>query len=441
MSYPCYTEYKHSGLEWLGELPAHWSITRLKYIASHNDDVLPETTDPDYVMQYVDISSVTLANGIEKKEEYTFEKAPSRARRRVKDGDTIVSTVRTYLKAIAPIEVPEDNLVVSTGFAVIRPRSGITPRYLAYQLQTQGFVDAVVANSVGVSYPAINASELVTLPAMIPSEDEQRAIAAFLDHETSLIDTLIAKKQRLLELLSEKRTALISHSVTKGLNRNAPMKDSGVEWLGEIPAHWEVLKIKRIAHVRRGASPRPIDDPKYFDDEGEYSWVRIGDVTASERYLESTTQRLSELGQNLSVKLMPGELFLSIAGSVGKPIITKIKCCIHDGFVYFHRLKQNPEFLYYLFASEQPYLGLGKLGTQLNLNTDTVGDIRIGLPSREEQQAVVAFLDRETSNIDVLTANVETAINKLREFRSTLIADAVTGKIDVRNVAKKREVA
>ncbi len=122
-------------------------------------------------------------------------------------------------------------------------------------------------------------------------------------------------------------------------------KDSGIDWLGEIPEHWQALKTKRLTAIKRGASPRPIDDPKYFDNDGEYAWVRIADVTASERYLETTTQRLSELGKSFSVPLEPGKLFLSIAGSVGKPIITKIKCCIHDGFVYFPDLKVNEEFL------------------------------------------------------------------------------------------------
>lgn len=110
-------------------------------------------------------------------------------------------------------------------------------------------------------------------------------------------------------------------------------KESGVDWLGDIPTRWAVRKVKRLCLVRRGASPRPIDDPIYFDDDGEYAWVRITDVTASERYLERTTQRLSLLGKSKSVALEPGDLFVSIAASVGKPVITKIKCCIHDGFV------------------------------------------------------------------------------------------------------------
>ena len=148
-------------------------------------------------------------------------------------------------------------------------------------------------------------------------------------------------------------------------------KASGIDWLGQVPENWTVKKIKWDTAVFRGASPRPIDDPVYFDDDGDYAWVRIADVTASGKFLEKTTQRLSALGASLSVKMQPKSLFLSIAGSVGKPCITNIKCCIHDGFVYFPFLKINQDFLYYIFASGESYKGLGKLGTQLNLNTET----------------------------------------------------------------------
>jgi type I restriction enzyme, S subunit len=130
-------------------------------------------------------------------------------------------------------------------------------------------------------------------------------------------------------------------------------KDSGEEWLGAVPKEWLVIQIKHLSIVKRGASPRPIDDEKYFDDEGEYAWTRIADVTASDVYLESAPQKLSSLGSSLSVKLNPGALFLSIAGTVGKPCITAIKACIHDGFVYFPELKIPSKFLFYVFAGEQ----------------------------------------------------------------------------------------
>lgn len=206
----------------------------------------------------------------------------------------------------------------------------------------------------------------------------------------------------------------------------AEYKETGEEWLGKVPQHWRALNINRLTVIKRGASPRPIDDPKYFDELGEYAWVRIADVTASDEYLETTTQKLSALGSSLSVKLEPNQLFLSIAGTVGKPCINKIKACIHDGFVYFPEYKENRKFLYYIFAAGEAYKGLGKFGTQLNLNTETVGGIKIGIPSIEEQNTIVSFLDHETAKIDTLITKQEKLIKLLKEKRQAVISHAVT---------------
>ena len=203
-------------------------------------------------------------------------------------------------------------------------------------------------------------------------------------------------------------------------------KDSGVEWLGEVPAHWDVISIKWLSPVKRGASPRPIDDSKYFDDEGEFAWVRIADVSACDGILYETTQRLSELGSSLSVKITPGELFVSIAGTVGKPCVSAIKACIHDGFVYFPTLKIDPLFLYRVFEGGTCYGGLGKWGTQLNLNTDTIGSIRVALPPPVELKLVLAFLDRETAKIDELVAEQRRLMELLKEKRQAVISHAVT---------------
>jgi type I restriction enzyme S subunit len=219
------------------------------------------------------------------------------------------------------------------------------------------------------------------------------------------------------------------------------MKDSGVEWLGAVPVRWKIKAIKWATPVQRGASPRPIDDPSYFDDDGEYAWVRISDVTAAGMYLDATEQRLSDLGSSLSVKMQPGSLFLSIAGSVGKPCIANINCCIHDGFVYFPLWKGDSRFLFYVFASGEPYKGLGKMGTQLNLNTDTVGSIVIGIPDAAEQRLIADYLDRTTAELDSMTTAVEAAIDRLTEYRQALITSAVTGKIDVRGRQSELEAA
>lgn len=212
--------------------------------------------------------------------------------------------------------------------------------------------------------------------------------------------------------------------------RYAAYQPSDEEWLGEIPAHWTVRSIKSLSPVMRGASPRPIDDPKYFDDEGDYAWVRIADVSASDGWLRTTSQRLSRLGQSLSVRLEPGALFISIAGSVGKPCITTIKACIHDGFVYFPKLEFDPRFLFRIFEAGLCYGGLGKHGTQLNLNTDTIGSIRIALPPPSELLAILDFLDRETAKIDALVDEQKQLIELLKEKRQAVISHAVTKGLD-----------
>ncbi|MQF28341.1 restriction endonuclease subunit S [Vibrio parahaemolyticus] len=211
------------------------------------------------------------------------------------------------------------------------------------------------------------------------------------------------------------------------------MKDSGVEWLGDVPEHWDVIFIKHLSRVKRGASPRPIDDPKYFDDNGEYAWTRIADVSSAGMYLTSTTQRLSTLGSSLSVRLNANELFLSIAGTVGKPCITVSKACIHDGFVYFPELKINNKFLYYIFDAGQAYLGLGKMGTQLNLNTDTVGGIKVGLPPKDEIEQIVTHIENQSRKYSELIDRAVDSIELMKERKTALISAAVTGKIDVRD--------
>ena len=205
---------KSSGIPWFGDIPEHWEVRRLKYIASINDDTLNESTYPDYEILYVDISSVDSVLGILKKEEMSFENAPSRARRKVRNGDIIISTVRTYLRAIAPIINPEPNLIVSTGFAVIHPKNEFQEDFASYTLRSPYFVETIVARSVGVSYPAVNASGIADLKLAIPPLNEQEAIGAFLRKQLAKIDALATEIRKSISVLQEYRTVIISASVT-----------------------------------------------------------------------------------------------------------------------------------------------------------------------------------------------------------------------------------
>ena len=239
---------------WLSQCPSKWEFRPLKYLCGINMHVLTEATEPETEFRYIDISSVDSEGRWTTSESMKFADAPSRARRLLVDGDILISTVRTYLRAIAYVEKAQEKLVCSTGFAVLSANGLVNPRFLAYWVRSNFFIDEIVARSNGVSYPAVNASDIGNLPFPLIEPDYQSAIATFLDRETARIDTLIEKKQRQIGLLREKRAALIGHAVTKGLNPNAKMKDSGVEWLGMMPEHWELKRLKRIARLRSGES-------------------------------------------------------------------------------------------------------------------------------------------------------------------------------------------
>jgi len=205
---------KTSGIEWLGDIPAHWEIKPLKYFVTYNDEALPNSTDKNFKLNYIDISNVNKDGEIDEIVEYTFQDAPSRARRIVKRGDVILSTVRTYLKAIAKIEDDED-VIVSTGFAVLRPKININSEFLNSAVRANYFIEEVCANSFGVSYPAINASDLVTLKLAVPnSVQEQKEISHFLKTETSKIDKTISTIEKEITLVEEYKTALIAEAVT-----------------------------------------------------------------------------------------------------------------------------------------------------------------------------------------------------------------------------------
>jgi type I restriction enzyme, S subunit len=439
--YQGYEKYKDSGVEWLGAIPEHWEAKRLKNLTSCNDEALGENTSPDYEIEYVDISSVDLISGITHYESMTFDKSPSRARRKVRDGDTIISTVRTYLKSIAAIKEPPTNLIVSTGFAVVRPKDKINSDYIGYLLQTEGFIGDVVSNSVGVSYPAINSTVLISLPVVEPPLDEQESIAYFLDRKTTQIDALIAKKEALIEKLDEKRTALISHAVTKGLDSSVPMKDSGVEWLGDIPEHWDVSRIGFIANIGNGSTPNRSNVS--FWDQGSIPWLNSSKV--NEKIIYSASQFVTEdaVKQCHLPIVQPDSIVLAITGegkTRGNVAICKIHTTINQHLAYIS-LSTTKVSLHFLFLYLQAMYE--KIRTDSAGNGSTKGAItcqeikgyKLPLPTIKEQEKIVNFLDVKIVRIDQQKAKVKEAIELLKEYRTALITNAVTGKIDVRQVA------
>lgn len=413
---------------WHGHVPAGWAVRRFKYLASVREgQVDPEAPLlqelPLFAPNHIE-SGTGRVVGVESAQDQGAESG----KYLVDEGDIIYSKIRPALRKVA---IAPCSGLCSADMYPIRSGPSLEARFLFYSMLGEGFFRYSLLESNRVAMPKINREALGQCVLLVPPRPEQRAISDFLDRKTTAIDALVVKKHRMVDLIDEQRRALVARTVATGLNPEACTKPSGVEWLGKVPRHWNVKAIKWDSPVKRGASPRPIDDPKYFDDAGTYGWVRILDVTASDGRLTTTEQRLSELGCRLSVRLDRGQLFLSIAGTVGKACITAIKCCIHDGFVYFPRLSMNPRYLKYIFDAGEAYKGLGKLGTQLNLNTDTVGSIRIPYPPKEEQEAIVQFLDRETSRLKAAVAKIRHQIALLREHRQALVTAAVTGQLDV----------
>ncbi|MDO9176779.1 MAG: restriction endonuclease subunit S [Agitococcus sp.] len=439
MSFPCYSAYKDSGVEWLGEVPQGWDLKPIKTISTINDEVLPESTAGDFELNYVDIGSVSLDAGIEKTEAFCFKDAPSRARRLVKHGDIVVSTVRTYLKAIAAIKNPIENMIVSTGFAVIRPKPDVYISHFAkYSLQSLNFVDEVISRSTGISYPAINATDLIRIRIPVPSIAEQTTIAAFLDCETAKIDNLINKQKKLIELLKEKRQAVISTAVTKGLNPHAPMKESGVEWLGKVPEHWEVKPLKTVILKiidNRGRTPP-------FGDEG-IAMLEVKQITEGVKYPSDSFEKFvpeSILKNFEREKVKENDILITTVGA------TSGKCVlVNKNPNYF--IAQNvvgirvistveSTYLWYMMSSDFFYHSLIRIN-----KSNTIDNLKVSIfinnlcttPSLEEQTTIVAFLDQETAKIDNLIQQAQKATTLLQERRTALISAAVTGKIDVRN--------
>jgi restriction endonuclease S subunit len=233
---------KNSGYDWIQEIPNHWRVEPIKYNVEINLKSIPESTPKNRPIRYIDIGSVESDGTVHEPKIMTFGSAPSRARRVISDCDTILSTVRTYLKAIAFFPFAGKDLICSTGFAVLTPGDDIEPKFLYYWVSSSPFVNEIFARSVGVGYPSIKSSYIGRLPCVIPTKDEQRLIIKLLDSEMKQISEIITKRSKLIHLLKLKKHALISYVIARGLVSDVPHRNSGIGWIDSIPMNWTILK-------------------------------------------------------------------------------------------------------------------------------------------------------------------------------------------------------
>ena len=419
-------------------IPKQWNVSKLKHYLRVNESTLPETTDPDYEFRYIEIGAVESGDLSEPPRRVRFGAAPSRARRIVKKGDTIVSTVRTYLKAVWHADNPGDDLICSTGFAVLTPKPGIIPKFANYVALSAPFTDQVTAESVGIAYPAIAEKKLGDLAIMIPPPEEQAAIVRFLDHADEQIGRYIAGKERLIALLEEERQALVHQAVTRGLDPSVRLKPSDVEWLGDVPRHWEVRRAKYLY--------REVDE---HSETGTEQLMSVSHKTGVTTRKETVTMFLAE--SNIGHKLCrPGDIVINTMWAFMAALgVARQKGLVSPSYGVYRphdESRLNRDYMDSLIRTEAyriNYLvrSTGITSSRLRLYPESFLGIPLVHPPKVEQDAIAEEIHKVTTSVDGTTNRAQNQIHLMNEYRTRLIADVVTGQLDVQEAAAQLQEA
>lgn len=441
MKHPRYPEYRASGVDWLGEVPAHWEVRRLKTVAlvrmSNVDKKSVEDQQSVRLCNYVDVYyNQRITTDIEFME--ATATTDQIAAFELRCGDVLITKDSETPDDIAvPALVVEDLEGVLCGYhlAHIRPdQQRLDGVFLAWAIRATCISAQFHSTATGVTRFGLCRSDITGATIMMPPLDEQRAIAAFLDRETARIDALIATKRRFIALLQEKRAALISHAVTRGVDPDAPLKDSGIEWIGEIPAHWASIPFKYVCHISEGQV-----DPE----EDEYlDWLLV-----APNHIESGTARLLARETAREQGAISGKYQVregDVVYSKIRPALNKLwiadtdALCSADMYPVTCDSRLAPEFLVAFMLSGrfvQRVVDESMRVAMPKINRESLGQLHVVLPPIGEQRAITDYLRSETRRIDQLQAHTELVIERLAEIRSSLIASGVIGRIDLRTAA------
>ncbi len=433
MSFPRYESYKDSGVEWLGEVPEHWKVKRLGYFFSERRE---KVSDKDY-----EPLSVT-KKGILPQLETAAKTDDGDNRKKVCTGDFVINS-RSDRKGSSGMAKQDGS--VSLINIVLQPYEEMTINFAHYLFRSLLFQEEFYRYGKGIVADlwSTNFSEMRSILLAPPPIEEQSTIAAFLDFETAQIDALIAEQQKLIALLKEKRQAVISHAVTKGLDTTVPMKDSGIEWLGEVPELWEVTTFRRILKkLEQGWSPQSEDR-----ESQEHEWAVIKLSAVKKGFFYQTEHKVipEEAIIPEEFEIQSGDLLLTrgntpeLVGDVCFVRETRTRLLMSD-LVY--RLVVNlktafPLYLAYWLLSDAGRCQIvsdarGSSSSMVKISQGHILNWVCFLPPKQEQSTIAAYLDSETTKIDELIAEAQRGIELLKERRSALISAAVTGKIDVR---------
>jgi type I restriction enzyme S subunit len=422
-----YDEYKSAKQEWLGKIPSHWKQAKSKRtfmevsIKGYPEEELLSATQKHGVIPRSKLNTrVVMPTGNLE----TFKL--------VKE-DNFVISLRSFQGGL---EYSRYRGIVSPAYTVLEMKSLQSHIYYKYLFKSHAFIQELQRNITGIREGKnidINNFKEIVLP--IPSHSEQDQIVKYLDFKLAKINKFIKSKKKLIKVLNEQKQAVINEAVTKGTNPNVKMKPSGVEWIGDIPEHWEIKRIKNTAKILRGKfNHRPRNDERLYG--GDYPFIQTGDVARANKYIVSYKQTLNEQGYSVSKEFPKGTLTMTIAANIGDVSILDFKACFPDSIVGF--IPQNNmdlEYIYYVFYSmKQEFLKEAPVNTQGNLNIERVGAMCIGIPPFDEQKIIKRWIEDRTTAIDKSIEGIEREISLITEFRTCLISDVVTGRVDVRGI-------
>jgi len=324
--------------------------------------------------------------------------------------------------------------IVSPAYFIFRFTKDVVPDFFHWAIRSKRYVSLFGAASDGVRVGQWDLSKdrMKKISVLLPPNPEQTAIANFLDDKTAKIDRAIAHKEQMIKLLQERKQIIIQNAVTKGLDPNVKMKDSGVEWIGEIPEHWDIKKLKYAAKIFRGKfTHRPRNDERLYD--GKYPFFQTGDVARADKFLKKYKQTLNEKGLKVSTLIPKGTIVATIAANIGDIAILDIDACFPDSIVGFEpREFIQRDYLYFaLLALKEQLISSTTKNTQMNLNVERFGINIITYPSLQEQKEVVLHLENFIHKLKTIEDSLLVQIEKLKEYKTTLIDHAVTGKIKV----------
>jgi type I restriction enzyme S subunit len=436
-----YPAYKDSGVEWLGEIPAHWGLKRLKRLAQIQGGGTPTKDNLGYWfgdIPWVSPKDMKASIIIDTEDKITPEAVRESATKLVPSGAVLLVVRSGILVHSIPVALAGREVTLNQDLKALIPHSEILPHYLFYLIL--GLQKEFLAEwkKEGATVESLELDLVVQTPLPLPSGPEQRAIADFLDRAAAKIDALITKKERLIALLQEKRTAQITRAVTKGPAPNVPMKDSGVEWLGEIPAHWEMKRLWHLTPPNRRIMYGIVLPGPNVDDGVPI--VRGGDVSPERLRRDRLNRTTYEIEAGyVRSRLRGGDLVYAIRGSIGEVAVVPEELeganLTQDAARIAYTAATDGFWLLYAMKSAAVFAQLeaGALGAIIKgINIRDLKRALVPVPPRAEQETIATFLDREMAKIDALVVKIRSVIDRLNELRTALIAAAVTGKIDVR---------